>query len=122
MTERRYNNQNNENRKPHTSYHGNNRRPYKRPNKSLVVIKSTVFALGIVLVTLVATLALVKNQKFQKSCKNNILSIKDKAEIIKSDETSLLLKVVTKRHIEIIRIKNDNTCPKILNKIQIKNN
>ena len=88
----------------------------------MVVIKSTVFALGIVLVTLGATFVLIKNQKFQKSCKNNILKIENKAQIIKSDEKSILLRVATKNHIEIIRVKNDDTCPKVLNKIQIKNN
>ena len=99
MTERRYNNQNNDNRRPPKGYHGNNRRPYKAPNKSLVVIKSTVFALGIVLVTLGATFVLIKNQKFQKSCKNNILKIENKGQIhqIKSDEKSILLRVATKK-------------------------
>jgi hypothetical protein len=115
MTERR--NQNYENKKPYNNYQGNGRRPQKKINKGLVIIKSTVFALAIVLITLAGAFVFIKNQKI---CKNNILSINSAAEIIKADKKSLLLKIINKDNIEILRVKNDDGCPKIINKIQIQ--
>ena len=119
MNERRHNNQNHENRRPYNNYQGNGRRPRQKPNKGLIIIRSTVFALAIVFVALLATFTLVKNKKVIQSCKNNVLII-NKSAIIKADDKSLLLRAIDKDHIKIIRVKNDDNCPQILNIIKIK--
>jgi hypothetical protein len=119
MTERKNNNYNNENKRYQNNYN-NRRNNYKKPNKGLIIVRSTVFALGIVLITLVAIFVLMKNKKTQENCSSNVLSIKKSAKIVKFNENSILLETINKDNIEILRIKNDTNCPRILNKIQIK--
>lgn len=96
----------------------------KKPDKSLIFIKSTVIALGIVLIALIPALFALKNK--QKHSENNCpaltVQISNKIAEFKTEENSVIILTQTNKQKEQEVIKIDNRhCPKIINRLTIKN-
>jgi hypothetical protein len=95
----------------------------KNEAKSLIFIKASVIALGIVFVVLVAALFILKTKqvKSEKNCQELEVKISTKIQEFKSEENSLTIITEANKsgQIEVIKIDN-RSCPKIVNKFIIK--
>jgi len=93
-------------------------------NKSLIFIKATVIALGIVLIVSIPALFILKNK--QKSseinCPDLTIKISGKIAEFKTEENSVIILTTVdgSQKQEVIKIDNYN-CPKIINRFTIEN-
>ena len=97
----------------------------KKPDKSLIFIKATVIALGIVLIVSFPVLfVLLKNKEknTEINCPNLAIKISGKIAEFKTEENSVIILTESDKHKnqEIIKIDNRN-CPKIINRFTIEN-
>jgi len=96
----------------------------KKPDKSLIFIKATVIALGIVLITSIPALFILKNRQknHEINCSNLEIKINSKIAEFKTEENSIIIltEADKQKKQEIIKIDNRN-CPKIINRFIIEN-
>lgn len=123
MYNRRNNHDHRDRNEKHEHSHHHHQRKY---NKNMIMLKSTVFALFIVLVVLLAAFEIIKHRKESnlsaaKCDKNNRIAISQSIETIKEENGVIL--VLTKLHEgkqEIIRL--ESACGKELSRIMFSTN
>ena len=101
----------------------------KKPiNKSLIILKSTVFSMGFILAIMLILLIILKSRKDDNlntvTCDNHILSVNNKIEQFTVRGNRILL--LTKPYIEdktksqdLIEIKSDDSCQKLISKTKL---
>ncbi len=121
-----YNRRNNHDHRDRNEKHEHSHHHPRKYNKNMIMLKSTVFALFIVLVVLLAAFEIIKHRKESnlataKCDKNNPIVVSQAIETIKEENGVIL--VLTKLHEgkqEIIRL--ESACGKELGRIMFSTN